>query len=66
MRTFILLLGFISGAVVGLALAHWLGFDLWNTSNPGAGAIAAATGGLGGGAGLALARGSHRARRKQG
>lgn len=66
MRTFILLLGFISGAVVGLALAHWLGFDLWSASNGGSGAIAAAAGGLGGGAGLALARGSPLARSKQG
>lgn len=64
MRTVILAIGLCSGVVIGLAAAHWLGFDLLGSDGQGGGAIAAAAAGLGGGAGLALARGSHRARSK--
>lgn len=62
MRTFLLLLGLTSGAVIGLALAHWLGFELLAPADQGGGAIAAAAGGLGAGIGLALARSSNRRR----
>lgn len=59
MRAFILVIGLASGAVVGLALAHWLGFVLLGPAGAGGSAVAAAAGGLGGGIGLALARGSN-------
>lgn len=56
MRPLILLAGLAGGAMIGLVLAHWLGFTLWGSAGSGRSAVAAAAGGLGAGIGLALAR----------
>lgn len=57
--------GFVGGALAGFWLARWLGFDLF-AEGYGAGSIGAIVAvGLGGGAGLQLARAWRRATAKK-